>query len=467
MRRLVLLLPLFMPLLAQQPGYRVRLASSPQPVLMAREDYVAAALAGEAGGFTSMEALKAMAVTIRTFARVNAGRHRAEGFDFCESTHCQKLLVRGTTARLREAVDATEGVILTVSGKPAEVFHSRHCGGSREAAHAVWPGLARPWLEGGEDTFCLSAGRLPWRARLPLASLARALGVAELTRLAVGRRTASGRAAMLITGRGEVEAELFHLRVGRALGWEHIRSKLYSVRVEGADAVFEGWGAGHGVGLCQVGAEERGKAGHTWQQIVSNYFPGTQVQHPIPWRPMHTEDMEIFGSGAAGEAEVPAAAARARRAAERLSGRPVRRRVTIRIYPTVAAFRDTTGQPGFVAASTRGRYIRLQPPARLMGEGRLEPVLLHEMLHLALAPAPGVELPRWFEEGLALWIEQPVTRPAPLDPATEKRLRAPGNEAELRAAYANARAAVAGLVAQHGRAAVLGWLDAGLPRALQ
>jgi hypothetical protein len=87
------------------------------------------------------------------------------------------------------------------------------------------------------------------------------------------------------------------------------------------------------------------------------------------------------------------------------------------------------------------------------------------MLHLALAPSPGVRLPRWFEEGLALWIEQPVTQPAALDPRTEARLLNPASEASLRAAYANARAAVASLVARYGRSAVLAWLDTGIPRA--
>jgi stage II sporulation protein D len=465
MRALIAML-IAAPLLAQPGVYRVRTSSSPQPVEVAREEYVAAALAGEAGGFTSTEALKAMAVTIRTYARVNAGRHAAEGFDFCETTHCQKLLLDGVTPRLRDAAGETEGIVLTANGRPAEVFHARHCGGRGEAAGAVWPRAARPWLQGGEDTFCLSAGRQQWRARLPLRDLARALGLPELTRLAVTRRTASGRVATLAADRGPIDAEDLHLRAGRALGWEHLRSKLYDVRVEATHAIFEGWGAGHGVGLCQMGAEERGKSGHQWPQILAAYFPGTQIHRAIAWRPLHSETLEVFGAGAAGEDEVPEAAERARREAERLTGRRLKQRVTIRVYPTIAAFRDATGEPGFIAASTRGRFVRLQPPARLLSERRLAPVLLHEMLHLALAPAPGVRLPRWFEEGLALWFEQPVVQPARLDARTEQRLLAPKSERDLREAYGNARTAMAALVARHGRATVLGWLETGIPRGV-
>lgn len=465
MRFLTLFFTLLGAILAQNsPFYRVKTASSPEPLVLHREDYVAAALAGEAGGFTSAEALKAMAISIRTYARVNAGRHRAEGFDFCETTHCQKLLIQKVPTRLRQIAADTEGLILEASGRPAEVFHSRHCGGHREAAGAVWPGAARPWLQGGEDTFCLSAGRQPWRARLTLDQLARALGFPSLTSLAIARRTASGRAATLRSNRGPIDAEIFHLQAGRALGWDHIRSRLYDLRVEGAGVLIEGWGAGHGVGLCQTGAEERGKAGHTYAQILEAYFPGTHVRHPVPWRPLHTESVDVYGSGAAAENEVPALAGRALREAERLTGRRIAARPVIRVYPTVAAFRDASGDAGFIAASTRGNVIRLQPPARLAAENRLAAVLLHEMLHLALAPAPGVRLPRWFQEGLALWLEQPVTQPAPLDPRTEARLLNPASEAELRAAYANARAAVASMVARYGRSAVLGWPATGMPR---
>lgn len=46
------------------------------------EDCVAAAVAGELGGVAQIETLKATAVVVRTYFRVQAGRYRKEGFDF-------------------------------------------------------------------------------------------------------------------------------------------------------------------------------------------------------------------------------------------------------------------------------------------------------------------------------------------------------------------------------------------------
>ncbi len=68
----------------QRDGLRVLLT-------LPSENYVIAALNGEAAPDEPMASLKAMAISIRTFALVNANRHSAEGFGLCDSTHCQAL----------------------------------------------------------------------------------------------------------------------------------------------------------------------------------------------------------------------------------------------------------------------------------------------------------------------------------------------------------------------------------------
>jgi stage II sporulation protein D len=41
--------------------------------------------------------------------------------------------------------------------------------------------------------------------------------------------------------------------------------------------VAEGSGAGHAVGMCQWGALGRSRAGQTSRDILSAYFPGTEI----------------------------------------------------------------------------------------------------------------------------------------------------------------------------------------------
>jgi peptidoglycan hydrolase-like amidase len=129
---------------------------------MPLEEYVEGVLAGESSIFTSAEALKAMAVVARTYAVANLGRHRSEGFDFCDTTHCQDLRLAARSERLRAAAEATEAELVWFQGAPALTFYHRHCGGMTEDAHDVWPAIHEPYLRRQTDTFCLAKGRAEW-----------------------------------------------------------------------------------------------------------------------------------------------------------------------------------------------------------------------------------------------------------------------------------------------------------------
>jgi stage II sporulation protein D len=138
------------------------------------------------------------------------------------------------------------------------------------------------------------------------------------------------------------------------------------------------------------------------------------------------------------------------------------------VYPTVAAFRDATGEPGWVAASTRGRTIRLQPTDVLRDAGTLESTLRHESLHVLVESHAKPGTPLWFREGLVLYLAQAnggtranVTFESVA--ALEKALRAPASEQELRQAYAEAQSRVAKLAREHGKETLVNWLQDGMP----
>jgi len=91
------------------------------------EDYTAAALNGEAGVFTSPAALEAMAITIRTFARVNAGATvpRAPiSVTLPIASACSAALRPRASAPLSKRARADS----MGSRASAEVFFHRNCG---------------------------------------------------------------------------------------------------------------------------------------------------------------------------------------------------------------------------------------------------------------------------------------------------------------------------------------------------
>ena len=92
------------------------------------------------------------------------------------------------------------------------------------------------------------------------------------------RRSEAGRAELLeVTGRGapaRLSASSFRFAVDRALGWNQMRSDWYELTVSGASLEIAGKGYGHGVGLCQAGAYQMAREGHSDAEILAFYFPG-------------------------------------------------------------------------------------------------------------------------------------------------------------------------------------------------
>ncbi len=60
---------------------------------------------------------------------------------------------------------------------------------------------------------------------------------------------------------------------------------------------FSGTGSGHGVGLCQKGADEMGAEGRTWRDILAFYYPGTELGRTgrgIAWTRLGGESVALF-----------------------------------------------------------------------------------------------------------------------------------------------------------------------------
>jgi len=66
--------------------------------------------------------------------------------------------------------------------------------------------------------------------------------------------------------------------VNRALGATTLPSADFTAAPNGDSFVFAGRGSGHGVGLCQWGANAMAKAGHTATQILAHYYQETTVE---------------------------------------------------------------------------------------------------------------------------------------------------------------------------------------------
>jgi stage II sporulation protein D len=485
--------------LARQVSVSLRRAGLKVITKVDLDSYVSGVLSGEASTLKAPAARAAMAILARTWALRWQGRHRAQGFDFCSLTHCQVFrIARAGQANADdpdEAAAETRGEVLRYHGELADPYFTACCGGMTEAAANVWPDRAQPYLIAVRDPYCRASEHAAWQRELPIESVRRVLHVdlhlpltAPLTGFSVEKRDSSGRALVLRVVAGstwQVDANAFRYALDRREGWGQIKSNLYTLQRQGDSWVFSGHGLGHGVGLCQSGAEQMGRMGFSAEQILNYYFPGTTVSsHPSvepdpiassehfelaypasqePWVRQTLETLERWrkGLGAHADALPP--------------------HVRVRTWASTEEFIRATGQAGWMAATSDGQSIGLQPLDLLARKRILNQTLRHELTHLVVhrLRAPGV--PRWFEEGLVLYTTREriaVTTTAPpsssfprnssstaageresaamTDPQLENAIIKPRSAAEMKAAYAQALERVRRFARQQGDAAL--WL---------
>lgn len=243
------------------------------------EVYVARVLAGEGEPNAPEATQQALAVAIRTYAVFNAGKHTREGFDLCDSTHCQ--VPRSAHANSRRAALATAGSILTYDGAPAEIFYSASCGGRSETAAAAWPtiGVPRPYLRSVKDN--VHDDDVPWTLEKSLwelqAALERSGFSGTLKNVQIKSRTKSDRAAVLKLS-GMQPERIAGDQFRAAIGTTVLRSTAFSLKKDHDTVRFTGRGYGHGVGMCVIGAGRRARRGETVTDILKAYYPGLKIE---------------------------------------------------------------------------------------------------------------------------------------------------------------------------------------------
>ena len=391
---------------------------------------VARVLAGEGQPRAGDAAQQALAVAARTFTLANRGRHAREGYDICDTTHCQ--VVRPSTPITRRAALASAGQLLLASGTPAYVFYSALCGGRPELASEVWPGAIDYGQVAAEDDAC--QGEPPWASALSAAQIERALRAAglrgRLRELRVVQQNASGRVTRLRAdgfSPREISGQDFRMAIGRVLGWQHLRSTSFDLQRTSAGYRFSGRGFGHGVGLCVIGAGHRAARGESVDDILRFYFPGLHVGPlgstaivsapaavPAPAaapQPAAAASGDVRLALPAGEESerqtIIALVGQARDDIARRAGVSAPAGLTLTVHPSVDAFGRATGQPWWVSASTQGAQIDLLPLALLRQQGQLERTIRHEVAHVVVDGVLAGK-PLWVREGAAIYFAEPA-----------------------------------------------------------
>jgi len=261
------------------------------------------------------------------------GREEHARFDVCADDHCQRYqgVTKIVSPRVREAVDATRGMVLAYGGRICDARYHKACGGRTEDFANVWEERSVPYLtsvpDGPEDfpslateavaadwissspaAYCNTGDTVALRRILPafdqetpdffrwevayerreleeLLKEKSGIDFGELLRLNPLSRGPSGRIIRLeIAGTRHTVIVGKELEIRRWLSPSHLYSSAFVVAAERDDRgkirrfVLRGAGWGHGVGLCQIGAAMMAIRGLSMEAILGHYFPGSVLR---------------------------------------------------------------------------------------------------------------------------------------------------------------------------------------------
>jgi len=270
--------------------------------LVPPEPYLAGVVGAEMPDYWEPEALKAQAIAARTYCfyvKKRFGTNRE--WDMKQTAAHQ--VYRGVGAeslQIWQAVNETKGQVVGCrqSDGPVDIFpsyYSSTCGGHTENSKNVF-GDSYETLLGVPCPYCQDVAKPKFffwpmiqfdKAYVTDRLLLRYPQLEQLGKIAeivITNRTDFGEYARLTrikligsTGKTDtLRAEDFRLAIdptGRKL-----RSTICQiVELQGKWAFFSGRGWGHGVGMCQCGAQGMAREGKNAQQILSYYYPGSMI----------------------------------------------------------------------------------------------------------------------------------------------------------------------------------------------
>lgn len=252
------------------------------------EEYLVGVVAAEMPAKFELEALKAQAVAARTIAIGRMRCYGGRGTRYCETADfsddpgesqawlgLNQLKVKWGRwgfgryyRKVRQAVKETSGIILVYQGKPIDaVFHST-CGIGTEAASDVWNNHI-PYLQRVECGVDQESPRYCQRVFYSWGEASRLLGlpVNLIRKLKITKWTAGGRVSRLTCGDRVIDGKDFRQRLA-------LNSNVYQIEKTGAGIRITVTGYGHGVGMCQYGANGLARRGWDYSRILAHYYRG-------------------------------------------------------------------------------------------------------------------------------------------------------------------------------------------------
>ncbi|MDQ5966507.1 MAG: SpoIID/LytB protein [Cyanobacteriota bacterium erpe_2018_sw_39hr_WHONDRS-SW48-000098_B_bin.30] len=245
-------------------------------------DYVSQVVGSESLPDFSLEALKAQAVVVQSWLAARGPGIIGDDTNdmaFLGADYARPLCLSAARA-------VFDKVLVTGSGRVLKPYFHSTCAGKLSLAPEIFGSklfyqdgkkvLANPFV-------CASCKGSPfYKVHVVTLKASDLSAKLKMTPLAVTLKDAAGRpliVAVAVNGRTrDYSAYQLWLKIGQSFGWGQVPSMQYDFVRTGDKYVFTSYGAGHGIGLCQWGAQGLSQSGKDYKQILKYYFPEATVR---------------------------------------------------------------------------------------------------------------------------------------------------------------------------------------------
>lgn len=254
------------------------------------EDFLLGVVGREMKPSSPLEALKAQAIAARSHALYQTVISEDAPYDLVANLS-QAYMGKGKLHKnVVLAIESTRGQVLYFDAKPIPAYFHASCGGHTETVDSVWKmANGTKWPANVSCPICAKSGGSKWTLNLSLATFCRVMnrsgykvGPNPFIRIA---EKASGGHALTLAIRSELgEISIPAEKLRSIIGYNNLKSTLFQVSrpsnpdgTPGDYLTFQGDGYGHGVGLCQLGAQGMAEHGATCEAILNHYFPKVRI----------------------------------------------------------------------------------------------------------------------------------------------------------------------------------------------
>lgn len=239
--------------------------------------YLEGTLAAEVVPSWPIDALKAQAVASRTYALKKAQKPKHPHYELVSTVMDQVYKGLAKHATIQKAVEETKGQVLTHNGRIAQIFFHSRCGGQTTSEKIVW----NSHKENHTTVECAYCQENPtkWTASVPLVQLASLFSFSSPPSKIKRSPSPGKRWHRLELTSGKQVRKLSGDQLRQKVGYGKLKSTLIDGwKVKDKALVVQGRGSGHGVGMCQWGAQHLASAGKNYRAILKHYYPKLRLR---------------------------------------------------------------------------------------------------------------------------------------------------------------------------------------------